>query len=210
MKYINILLINLTVLIIILAGSCKKNDVNHKLDDYILAGQKDGVGIHYVDVEPDINFTIIDPWHKTDTIIDLDLNNDGIADFSLKGTMCHPSQLGGDCEDVSIIPLLNNEVSINPITTWLDTIPYNDTIDVGNHWTNDETLLYSYLMIIPDDISTKGYWHNVYLVSSYYIGFKIIEDDKPFYGWIGMKNDSTSRGFNFQITDYAILKEYVE
>lgn len=48
----------------ILISSCKKDEVKYILDDFIQAGQKNGSGIEYVDLEPDINCTIIDPWKK--------------------------------------------------------------------------------------------------------------------------------------------------
>lgn len=203
-----------TLLIIIiqsiLISSCEKNDVNYILDNFIQAGQKSGVGIKYVDLEPDINCTIIDPWEKTDTIINLDLNKDGIDDFTIKGTMCHPSMLGGDCENLSITPLLNNEICINPITNWLDTIPYLDTINIESNWYNDEALIYSYYWVMGGNSSTEGHWKDVSTSDKYFIGYKIKKDEKTFYGWIGMKRDTTTWSFSFLITEYAILKEYEE
>ena len=59
---------------IVLISSCKKDDITYILDDFIQAGQKTGAGINYTDLEPNINCTIIDPWEKTDTTINLDLN----------------------------------------------------------------------------------------------------------------------------------------
>ena len=195
---------------VILISSCKKEEVKYILDDFIQAGQKNGWGIEYTNLEPDINCTIIDPWKKTDTTICLDLNNDGIDDFSINGAMCHPSMLGGDCEDLSIISLLNNEICINPVTNWLDTIPYLDTINIDSDWTNDEALIYSYYWVMGESSSTEGYWKDVSTNDKYFIGYKIIKDEKTLFGWIGMKRDTTSRSFSFLLTDYAILKEYAE
>ena len=194
----------------ILICSCKKEDVKYELDDFIQAGQKNGLGIEYTDLTPDINCTIIDPWEKTDTILFLDLNKDGMDDFSITGTMCHPSMLGGDCEDLSIIPLCKNEICIDPETQWLDTIPGSDTIGINNNWTNNEALIYSYYWEIGENATTLGHWKNVSANNKYYIGYKIIKDEKTLFGWIGMNRDTTSWSFNFLLTDYAILMEYVK
>jgi hypothetical protein len=90
------------------------------MDDFIQAGLKNCNGIEYVDIVPDINCTIINTWVKTDTVIDLDINKDGLDDFSINGSMYDPGMLGMDYGNLSIIPLLNNEICINPITNWLD------------------------------------------------------------------------------------------
>jgi len=200
----------ITIIQAVFIYSCKKNDLNCTLDNFIKAGQKSGVGIEYIDIEPDFNCTIIDPWKKTDTIINLDLNKDGIDDFTIHGTMCHPSMLGGDCENLSITPLLNNELCINPSTNWLDTLPYLDTIDMEINWSNDEALIFSYYWMMGENSSTEGYWHKVLINDMYFIGYKIIKDEKTFFGWIGMKRDITTWSFSFLLTDYAILKEYKE
>jgi hypothetical protein len=124
--------------------------------------------------------------------------------------MCHPSMLGGDCEDLSIIPLLNNEICINPITNWLDTVPYLDTINLYNDWSNDEALIYSYYWVMGENASTEGHWKEVSTSGKYHIGFKVIKDEKTYFGWIGMKRDTTTWSFSFLLTDYAILKAYKE
>lgn len=58
--------------------------------------------------------------------------------------------------------------------------------------------------------STNGYWKDVSTSNKYYIGFKIIKDEKTLYGWIGMKRATATWSFSFYLTDYAILKEYEE
>lgn len=204
---------NLLILVLIqalLISSCKKDEVKYKIDDFIQAGQKNRVGIEYIDLEPDINCKIIDPWVKTDTIINLDLNKDGIDDFTISGTMCHPSMLGADCEDLSIIPLLNNKVCFNPITNWLDTIPCFDTINTESNWSNGKALIYSYSWSMMAGSSINSCWKDVFSNDKYFIGYMIVKDERTFFGWIGMKKNTTTRSFNFSLTDYAILKEYVD
>jgi hypothetical protein len=195
---------------VILISSCKKDEVKYTLGDLIQAGQKNGLGIEYTDLEPDINCTIVDPWQKTDTTINLDLNSDGIHDFSLFRTMCDPSMLGGDCEDVTIIPLMDNEICVDFGTNWLDTLSNHDSIKITNNWTHNEALLYSYYWVLGGVSSTEGFWQHVKDENRNFIGFKILKNEKSYFGWIGMKSDSTFRSYDFYLTDYAILKEYSE
>ena len=124
--------------------------------------------------------------------------------------MCHPSMLASDCEKLSIVPLLNNEICINSDTNWLNTIPYLDTINLRNNWTNEEAIIYSYYWDMNGNTSTEGCWKDVSINNKYFIGFKILKNEKTFYGWIGMKRDPTTWSFSFLLSDYAILKEYEE
>ncbi len=210
-----LLLFNL-IIQLSLFGSCKKDDSKPDdpvmvLDTIILAGQKSGEGVKYVDLEPDIDVTLVNPWHSTDSIFYLDLNDDGIDDFEINCDMCSPVFLGGDCENVHIVPLLNNGVCINPATDWLDTIPENKVINIESDWYNSEVLIYSYFMVLGGDPpSTEGYWKDAAEPGKYYIGVKLLKDDQPHYGWIGMHRDTTAYIFRFLVTDYAILEEYEE
>jgi len=190
--------------------SCKKEEFSLVLPDEITPGQKYGSGIDYVDFEPDLNCSIIDPWNKQDTNINLDLNRDGIYDFTLKRVMCHPVFLGGDCDDVTIIPLMNNEICVRSELGWLDTLSIQDTIDSRITWTNKEGLIYSYNFVLGGISSTEGFWFNILSMDDKYLGFKIIKDDKKYFGWMGMYADSVNRSIDFIVTDYAILKEYPE
>ena len=74
------------------------------LPDHIEAGQKDAKGIYYFDFEPDIECRVSNPWVKQDTAIILDLNKDGVDDFTFYRKMCHPGYLGGDCDRITLIP----------------------------------------------------------------------------------------------------------
>lgn len=204
----NILL--LLVIQVIFLGSCKDDEEKYILKDYIQAGQKEGTGIKYVSFDPGINCTIIDPWNKTDTTINLDLNKDGVYDFTIVGAVCHPTMLGADCENLSITPLNDNAVCINETTEWLDTIPYLDTINSESKWSKKESLIYSYFWQMGGSAETKGYWKQVTTSGKYFIGFKILKENKTYFGWIGMKRGPNIKSFSFFITDFAILKESEE
>jgi hypothetical protein len=198
------------LLIFFTSLSCKDENVSFVLSDHIIAGQKDGSGIEYVDLEPDLNCTIVNAWNKVDTSINLDLNKDGIDDFTLKRNMLNPVFLGGDWDTVIIIPLMNNEICIDSKTNWLDTLSSNDTVNSSKNWSNRESLIYSNYFVLGGTNSTEGNWYTVSKMDRNYIGFNIKKDEKIYYGWIGMYADSVFRHIDFMITDYALLKDYPE
>ncbi len=131
-------------------------------------------------------------------------------DFTIVGAVCHPTMLGADCENLSITPLNDNAVCINETTEWLDTIPYLDTINSESKWSKEESLIYSYFWQMGGSAETKGYWKQVTTSGKYFIGFKILKENKTYFGWIGMKRDPNIKSFSFFITDFAILKESEE
>lgn len=189
--------------------SCNKStNVEYILDDFLLAGNNAGIGIHYVDIDPDINVEIENAWVDYDTLVDLDLNNDGIIDFKIKRLECSPSLLGADCDKIHILPIGDNEVGLDITTGWLDTLSNNDTINIDNTWSSDTLTIYGYGKIMGELPNYFGNWGNVNLLEKYYIGVKVRKDNKDFYGWIGTKANTQITDFEFYITDYAILKEY--
>jgi len=165
--------------------------------------------VDYVKLNPEIIFTIIPEFETTaDTIINLDLNNDGVIDYSLKRTVAPYMLLGTDYEFASIIPQMDNEICVDQITTWVDTLSYLDSINTNNCWTNNEALIYSYLWEYETGSKTEGFWHKVRMTDKKFIGIKLRTNDNTFYGWIGMHSDSTFKSFDFYLTDYATTKEY--
>ena len=197
------------VLFLFCAFSCSKDEPRLILDHHILAGHHDGMGVQYKQWQPALECTIADPWTQTDTTIHLDLDEDGVNDFALLGSVCHPSLLGGDCEELKIAPLFDNEVCIDPITQWLDTLPHLDTISVANSWTNSEALIHSYNWVLLGDSIFEGHWTDVHTAGSHYIGLKIRKNEKEHFGWLAMHRD-TSASFSFLLSEYAILREYEE
>ena len=199
-----------------LTYSCNKDDDSNSklsaldLDTYILAGEQTGQGIEYTDLSPDINVEVVNAWNDNDTLIDLDLDGDGTIDFKISRRECHPSMLGADCDKMHILPLNGNEVNLDVTSNWLDTLSYNDTINIDNDWTTDTLTIYGYGAIMGQPTNYFGHWKGVSSTDKYYIGVKVKKNNKNFYGWIGTKAETESkpRNFDFYITDYAILKEY--
>ncbi len=196
---------NLRFLLFLLLLSCGREE-EYVMNDFIRAGEQNGTGIRYTDLSPDIDCTIISPWDKTDTLINLDLDRDGQDDFILEGTMCHPQMLGADCETVNITPLAGAALCVDPLTGWLDTIPHLDTINIRNQWTSQEALIYNYYWEMSGYTLTEGCWHGITEAGRYYIGFSLTKNEQIHYGWIGMVRDTASWSFSFHLTDYALVK----
>jgi hypothetical protein len=202
--------------------SCNKDTTY--LPDSIAAGQKEGKGIFYYDFEPDVYCVISDPWNKQDTSINLDLNMDGVIDFIFHRDMCHPSFLGGDCDAVTLIPSGYNEICVipteypNPVVEpcmhssldLVDTLPSSVTINENSYLTNIESLIYQYSWIMNSCSLIEGLWPEVTAMNQGYIGFKLVKDNKNYFGWIGMYCDPTNYSKDFIITDYAIIRGYQE
>ena len=181
--------------ILILACN-KKDDYNYLT--FITAGQIDGIGITFVDIVPDEEI-IMD--HYGDTTRNIDLNNDGIDDFTLRRFYEHYmySRSSGSLE---IIPLGKNSVCVsNSNYSWVDSLKYNDTISINSNWSDTTALLYDYswYQISPEEFITNynGYW---YVSDSIYIGVKIVKDNMQLFGWIDLKRDTIRR--------YAITTPY--
>ena len=221
--------ISIIISLILVLYSCNNDEQGLNKDkplilsDHIIAGQKSGAGISYFDFEPDINCYISEPWVKQDTSIQLDLNKDGINDFIFHRQMSNPGFLGYINDQVTLVPLNNNEVCVIPtiyskpanesckhsVLDWVVKLSSSDTIHSLNLSTNKKSLIYEYSDVINPCWLEEGFWSSVAKVNDKYIGFKIVKDNKNYYGWIGMHADNF-RGLNFIITDYATTQLYKE
>ncbi|MDP3442420.1 MAG: hypothetical protein Q8T08_06115 [Ignavibacteria bacterium] len=214
----------LLFLFILLFTSCEK-EKTLILPDNIIAGQKSGPGISYFDFEPDIKCFISEPWIKQDTIIQIDLDNDGINDFTFQRKMGHPGFRGGQSDGITLIPLNNNEINVIPTKNpepviepcahtsldWVDTLSVSDTIhSTLNFWTNKSALIFQFSSIFNTCSINEGFWSKVSNINDKYIGFKIVKDGKNYYGWIGLYRDLPSNFDDLIITDYAIVQYYKE
>lgn len=209
--------------IVLLCLSCNKDKTTY-LPDSITAGQKEGKGIFYYDFEPDIKCIISNPWVRQDTNINLDLNMDGVNDFIFHREMCHPGYLGGDCDDVTLIPSGNNGICVipteypNPVCEpcmhssldLVDTLLVAASINDSNYLTNIESLIYHYTWVMNTCFLKEGFWPEVTTTNTKYVGFKLVKDNKNYFGWIGMYCNTSAFMEDFTITDYSITQEYKE
>jgi hypothetical protein len=160
---------------------------------FIKAGQTDGIGIKYVDFEPDTKLVVLNDY---DSHILLDLNNDSIDDFEVL-YKAPPGRGGTFNRYTFLIPLGKNSVCVSKtITTWhspfVESLASGDTIGSNNNWSTSQAYLYYYhywSTTGPDgkpltSESFEGSWYNH---DNIYAGVKIIKDDKEFFGWIDVK-----------------------
>ncbi len=182
------LFIILTLLILIMA--CKKENTNEdKFLTFIKAGQTDGIGINYVDFEPDKKLEYINDYDKH---LILDLNKDSIFDFEVLYKA--PPGRGSVVDRYTLfIPLGKNSVCVSTKeTNWVESFTFGDTIDSYSNWSNSNAYLYTYHSwntTGPDgnplsSLSIGGYWK---IDTNNYIGVKIITDDKELFGWVDVK-----------------------
>lgn len=183
--------------IISLIISCKKDNEDKFLTS-IKAGQTDGIGIKYVDFEPDKKLVVIpSDDYSYSTKLFLDMNNDSIHDFELRYEF--PPDLSCCYSRNSIIlPLGENSVCVSKTITngWTNTfvqsLALGDSIGSRSNWSNSKEYLYSYRHskhttpeggdLIQESIG--GYWYDH---DNIYVGVKIVKDGKDFFGWIDVK-----------------------
>lgn len=184
----------LIYLLLILLISCNKDDVfeeqeeveeeviNYVYRDYIVAGQDTGIGIRYVDVNPDIILYISDSKRLTTESIDFD--NDSIPDFEIQIERSPEWQLGSAYKSVSVIPLNSNFVCVMKYEQGLAK-PFNanDTIRENENWSVGSALLYAYIYFDGRGERYDGHWHWSQS-SDFFVGAKLSEGEHSLYGWI--------------------------
>jgi len=196
----------LSILIAILFLSCNKKDGDYKYLSYIIAGQIEGIGVKYVDIEPDdsifCNCQCIYDSCLSDSI-GLDFNNDKLVDFQVI-TKTSPWTLSSAYYySIEIKPLGNNSVCVSKTNnSWVDSLNLGDTIDSRINWSDSIAMLYSYYhqyFTPTGPITTiKGYWDQN---KGYYIGIRIVNGDNQFFGWIDIRK--------WLIQQYAITIPYL-
>lgn len=127
--------------------------------------------IVYTDVNPDKSIS--------GGSYDLDLNNDGTADYTI-------IQVSLLLNQVSILPNGSNEVVADPVNAVA--LDINWAINSTETFSSDQADVYSY-MVNPTGFSDK------------YLGLKLKVNNQVYYGWVRL--DITSTGSSFSIKDYA-------
>jgi hypothetical protein len=183
----------LVLIIGIILASCKK-DNEEKFLTSIKAGQKDGIGIKYVDIVPD-DSSLGYSRHPTQQQKYLDLNGDGIDDFELMYQTSDSQIMSVEHYEINIKPFGLNLVCITQSgNNWVDSLKYNTIIDNNINWSNSTALLYEYhwwMHSEPPIPTIKGFWYDH---DNIYIGVKIVKDENQIFGWIDMKKN-TIRGY---------------
>ena len=150
------------------------------------------------------------------------VNNDGTDDFIFEREISNPLYMGGGLDRIKIISLNQNEITVLPAPypdpivepcmhsslDWVDTLLVSDPIHIDNIWTNGESLIHYNVWTMKFCYVTDGLWSEVYNTHDKFIGFKIVKDNKNYFGWIGFYHIKAND--IFKITDYAITQEYEE
>lgn len=185
----NILLVILTAAVLI---ACHK-DKELQFPPFIVAGQTDGVGIKYVDFEPDKELEVFADYYKSHIL--LDLNNDSIDDFEL--IYAFPPGMSSTSDRYSyILPMENSAVCVSAnnesALVFAEALESSDTISNKCNWANTKTYLYTYhhySTTLPGGTpysaeSHQGDWYDG---DNIFVGVKIVKDNNEIFGWIDVK-----------------------
>lgn len=177
--------------VILILISCDKNERDWNYVDYIFAGQENGSGIRYIDVNPDDTIRVIDYPEHLSTTKSLDLNNDKTPDFEFVLDISPPSNLGASASMLRIIPLGSNSVCVSMINGfWVDSLPFGDTINENIKWSDSTALIYSHIHVVSGQESTSGYFFEDY---GNYVAVRVEKGGHSFFGWIAIKRTILKR-----------------
>jgi hypothetical protein len=178
------------VLVLIILSCDTDKDYNYLT--YITAGQEDGIGILYVDIEPDDTLRIFNCELEPHSERDLDLNNDQVIDFRLEYKVSNCSALGGSWGYLGIVPLGNNSICVSKEeSSWAEALYSNDTINENNTWSDSTALLFEHLWnILVGPVYYYGYWRQD---ADIFVAVKIMSGDYVLYGWIDIKRNILRR-----------------
>jgi hypothetical protein len=178
-------------LLIIIISSCTKEPQKEYYPGGILAGQTNGEGIIFTDVQPNDS---IKPLKEGESVQSrfLDINKDGVADFEFY-TYCY--EANDSVKRIStVIPLNQGFIFYQPNygSDKFGEVPYifkaNEKIQSfhsDTRWTPDTCLLYYYSNFEPNRYQ-QYYWTHI---GNCYLGYKSLVTqaarlDYYSYGWI--------------------------
>ena len=185
--------------------SLRLPDFEHRLSMYALAASAAGVGMLALaqPAEGKIIYTKTNKQIGADTTFRLDLNHDGIADFSLKNTGTSTT-MGGGREWLSAIPAQRNAVWGH--TMWgayASALSPESWVGPKGQFLQGAGLMASYSIAggKARPASLRGPWCDV---TSRYLGLKFVIKGKTHFGWARL---NVSCGLNLWVvgtlTGYA-------
>jgi hypothetical protein len=164
----------------------------------ILAGQT-GSDIYFKDFVPDTTFAFGPSWSASTGI---DINNDGILDFRLESSHAHSP--GGTFDALKIVCLDSNQVIIDSINGYADTINSGKIIGPSALWSNsgfNNYMEYNYNSSLGSD-TYFGFWR---YVSDSYLGVRCVSESDTSYGYIHV-HTGHSHG-SYRIKDHGFKME---
>jgi hypothetical protein len=152
--------------------------------------------IIYTNVNPDAKFSCSKAGCSHQ--YNLDLNNDGVNDFSIivAGSL---SFCGGNHHNfsVSIVPLdSNGVVPTNPLSL-------NAIINDQSIYDSAATTLESYYSYVLRNVCIGGMTGSWSSSSDGYLGLKLIKRGKTYFGWVRLLISVSSKSASVTIKDYA-------
>ncbi|HEX4374710.1 MAG TPA: hypothetical protein VHZ50_15510 [Puia sp.] len=197
--------------ILIFAISCQKNTNPVTVPTKpIPPTNPTGSTIIYTDVNPDSSILL------TSDSFDLDLNNDGITDFtfnkSLSSTQCRSAVQTTFTFHIhlSITPANTNNAAMTSASNIALALDADSATTIGpdSLWaTTSEVLLEGVAISNCTPVSGHaGYWLNV---SDKYLGLKFTAGNNTYYGWARLSSTySVGAGSDLIIGGQLILKDY--
>jgi hypothetical protein len=201
MKFSSISFLIFTLLLF----ACKEKQQYH-LPTAIAAGQKDGDGIYYHDLQPDDS--IIFTESPFDSIVRLiDINTDGTNDFILHANN-FPDPDYGSCS-VSLESLNQNEIlcTIAYQSAYLDTLGQLENIDRSSYWLKETGLMFYEGWDTEHNLTYSiGFWNTA---CQEYAGVLVIDGNDTLYGWISIEHNL--EGIHaLIIKDFACTGRYLD
>jgi hypothetical protein len=180
----------ITVIILIIAYSCKKEVEDINPGSYIIAGDYSHTWIKYVDLNPDSVFTSAFTNNATKKI-NLDINKDGINDYELILFFSSLSRTSSS----QIQPLGNNMIYTQD-SNWTFIVPVKvgDTINRHLIWVKK-------LSFISNCIWISGGTHQTTLWKENeidFVGIMMPKDNDTLYGWIRIKLENAEPHSDFK------------
>jgi hypothetical protein len=163
------------------ALSKESNIVALAIPNYFKAGQDTGAGVIYYGI---VNDTMATNYVEgSNDNYSLDINNDGIPDFTLNAYYSGNLGLGMQEGSCSIEALGNNSICvvdkdrIDP-----DTMRFAGMINQDLYWNNGTQYFGEFTnSIVPNSDTKSGIWWDI---SVKYVGLRVISSTDTIYGWI--------------------------
>ncbi len=161
--------------------------------------------IIYTDVNPDSTmYTAVDIGSND---YNLDLNNDGNNDFTLKARANAINTTPyTKSKSVLAAPLNGNAVSVNSNTLPIP-LQFNAVINSNLLFNQPLPPLPLGWITLKDTVfstslggSSTGLWNNL---SDYYLGLRLLQSGQTYYGWVRLRVDVTSTYASLIVRDYA-------
>ncbi len=137
--------------------------------------------------------------------IDIDMDNDGVADFTMRGTGGCNSTYSFCAFSYGVIRATNAPRRNGVAQENIGSFPFEAALIRGNHIGRPVDRFNGSLMYFKGTTGSGGPWQNV---TDRYLGVKLIIDGQVHYGWIGFKQTRSHLTlFQAQFTGWAYETE---